>query len=130
MQLAQAKEYLRGLAEMDRQYYASAGERLCAGLRLKVQKKDQTPENEAYHSAFLPLEAALRHPQLLTIRGVYSQELKKAPGHGKFVVGPGKVVERQKGERAPTAAKSGCAGVLLVIAAIAALGTWLLCSSV
>jgi hypothetical protein len=87
-----------------------------------VQKKDRTPENEKYHNAFLPLELAVKHPQLLTLAGIYSQELKKTPGHGKFVVRPGQVVERQKGERAPAAAKGGCAGVVLLVLALVVLG--------
>jgi hypothetical protein len=113
--LEHARIYVEGLAEMERQYHEACGEPYISGLRLKVPAADRTPENEIYHKAFLPLDVALRSPEILTIDGLEYKEIKRTPGLGLFVVAPGHVVERQKGERAPKAkTESGCAGVVVV----------------
>jgi hypothetical protein len=118
--LEHATMYVQGLADMERQYHEAVGEPYISGLRLKISADERTSENEIYHNAFLPLEVALRNPEILTIPGIQDEELKRTPGHGKFVVGPGDVVERQKGERAPSTKRgSGCASIVLLAVALA-----------
>jgi hypothetical protein len=108
---------------MDSDYRESVGEALVSGFRLKVPTAHRTPETEIYHGAFLPLDVALKHPEVLASVGWEHEELKGVPKQGKFVVAPGKVVERQKGDPVPDGGGSGCAGVLLAILVLAALST-------
>lgn len=113
--LMHAKDYLSGVLEMERQYRSAVGETLISGFRLKVQAGEHTPENEIYDKAFLPLHVATRYPELLAIEGIHDEQLKRVPGHGKFITGPGQIVERVKGEPAPGKSQSGC--IVFVIAA-------------
>ena len=65
-----AKQYLDSVVQMDRDYRSAVGEPLTSGFRLKVMPGEQTAENALYHKAFLPLEVAVRYPQLLAIEGM------------------------------------------------------------
>lgn len=126
--IEEAKQYLDGVVRMDRDYRSAVGEPLTSGFRLKVMAGEQTAENEIYHKAFLSLDVATRYPDLLAIEGMDEEELKRVPSHGKFVTGPGQVIERAKGETA-SQKNSGCAVfivaaggmVLLTLSSIVAL---------
>ncbi len=122
------KEYLDGLVEMNRGYRESVGEPMISGFRLKVPKDDRTPENEIYHNAFLPFDLTFKHPEILADPAIEDNELKKIPDHGKFVVAPGKVIERAKPERTtvPQAKGSGCSSALLAVAMVLSLLTFTL----
>ena len=108
------KTYLEGLHEMNEGYPT------CAGFRLKVNASEAAAETQTYHRAFLPLDLATKFPRLLMLDGLEYDELVNVPGNGKFVVSPGKVVERAKGKPVPSA--GGCGAVLLfaIVSIIAA----------
>lgn len=108
--IREAKDYLQSLVEMNAQYQT------CAGFRVKIYKKDLSPENEIYQNAFLPLEVAIRYTEaLLAIPGVdfFDNELQRVPSHGRFMKAPGRVIERKKGARVPTG-KTGCGCMVFV----------------
>lgn len=133
-QLADIREYLKGLDEMNAQYPT------CAGFRLEVDSDEAAIETRQYHKAFLPLEVAKRHIEILMLPGLYfDDELERVPQSGKFVVAPGQiqVVQAKRGKKAPkapkpTTAAGGClrsivriiAIILFIIIAVIAVIIW------
>lgn len=113
--IERVKQYLKSVAEMDCEYRDATGDPYVSGFRLKVPASEQTAENEMYHKAFLPLELALKYPQILAIEGIQEEELKRVPLAGLFVIAPNRVVLRSKGQPIPGQKGSGCASALLVI---------------
>ena len=103
------KEYL---ADLDRMTRDGDGVIKVAGFRLKAIKGETAQTNEIYHKAFLPLETAKQFPELLML-DLDSDELARRPKKGNIVVRPGVVHDI---ENMP---KSGCLGVLVLLATIA-----------
>ena len=68
--LQSAKEYVRLVAEQNDEYREAVGSAMVVGFRLKVSKVEMTPENEVYHRGFLPLEIAVKYPEILAVAGV------------------------------------------------------------
>lgn len=86
------------------------------GFRLKAFRSSAAPADLIYDGAFLPIETALTWPALIRIPGVETGNLPRIPSHGKFVHGPGQIVERPQvgGTSEPQGVtRSGCLAVIV-----------------
>lgn len=128
-QLAEIREYLKSLDDMNREYHT------CSGFRIQVENEEAATETRQYHRAFLSLDVAKKHPELLLLQGLYyDDELQRVPTSGKFIVSPGDVravagKQKRRG-RNEASGEVGCfrrlrrlvglvvLGAILVIAAI------------
>jgi hypothetical protein len=104
------KEEIRFMVRENRAY---GGEGLYAGFRL-VEVEDERPSeaDEPYLGAFVPLEVAEEHPDILLPETLDYEEVlsdEKLPRGTQVVVAPGRLK--------PLRSSSGCLGLLLVVVA-------------